>query len=423
MISDFEFPSFEVEIKSLKQRLANARLPGSHLKLENEWEDGVPVSALTSLLSYWKDTYDFDGFEKRIRRHPQFHTLVNGIDLHFVHKKSSDPNAIPILLIHGWPGSYLEFNEIVTQLSSSSDLQSFHVVVPSLPGYGFSSAPKERGFGCMEMAKTLHQLMIKLGYSKYIAQGGDWGSFISRAIAVSFPDSIIGIHLNMVVTLPPIVSFDTVKMLLAKLLGPKWVVSLGIMSRSDAAKLQNIESNLLHETGYQFIQATKPSTLGYSLSDSPIGLLSWIFEKFYTWGGSEKEKLVFTNEQILDHISLYWFTNCISSSIRLYKEHMGSVEVLTLGSAYCTVPTSCSIYPGDVAAVPMSLAQKGFNVVRWNEKNFGGHFAAMEDPEGLVDDIRKSVMWFKAGNKPKRSHLGWWFSSAVLVSVLLINYI
>jgi microsomal epoxide hydrolase len=347
----------EAVLTDLRERLAHTRWPDQLPGVE--WEYGTDLSYLQELCEYWRKEFDWREAERRLNAFEQFTTEVDGHNIHFVHAVSASREAVPLLLIHGWPGSVVEFLDVIAPLS-----ETFHVVVPSLPGYGFSGPTIERGVDARRIAAMLAELMARLGYERYVAQGGDWGARIVRGLAQLDAEHLLGIHLTMFTPQP-----SDEAMALAE---PGEAVR-----RHDAADL-----------GYQRIQATRPQSLAYGLADSPAGLAGWIVEKFRLWSdcGGEIERS-FTKDELLTNITLYWVTNTINSANRLYlEEGIGGV-----GQPYppVTVPSAFALFPAELARPPRAWVERELNLVQWTEQPRGGHFAAMEEPELFVDDVRR----------------------------------
>lgn len=361
-------------LDDLNVRLAHTRFPDQLNSAE--WDYGTELDYLQALCTYWRDKYDWRKHEAKLNAFDHFKTEIEGRALHFIHQRSEEENALPLIVTHGWPGSIVEFMKIIGPLTDPASHggnaeDAFHVVCPSIPGYGFSEAPREPGFDIARVAEVNAALMAELGYDRYGAQGGDWGSVATAWLGLKDPDHVCGLHLNMVLGKAP----DRKN----KVAG----LSDEELSRLEAARKFNRE-----ETGYSRIQGTKPQTLGYGLNDSPAGLAAWIVEKFRTWsdcGGDIESR--FTKDELLTNIMLYWANANIASSVRLYYE---TAKAGRSGppDSYVDTPTGCAIFPHELTRLPRSWAENSFNVTRWTEMPRGGHFAAMEEPELLVEDIR-----------------------------------
>jgi pimeloyl-ACP methyl ester carboxylesterase len=373
-IEPFKIEVPEVVLVDLRDRLARTRWP-DEVNDENE-SYGTSLSYLKELCAYWKDTYRWREQEAELNRFPQFLTEIGGLNIHFIHARSREPDALPLIITHGWPGSIVEFMKIIDPLTDpvghgGEARDAFHVVCPSLPGYGFSDAPGNPGMGPGEIAEIETELMARLGYSRYGAQGGDWGAVVSTFMGALDPEHCIGIHLNLVFADPP---------------GKEEDPTSGLTAR-EKAYLEENQKFQTEEMGYFHVQSTRPQSLGYALNDSPAGLAAWIVEKFRVWtdcSGHVENK--FTKDELLTNIMLYWVTGKITASMRLYFEaahgNMGAVGV-------SEVPVGGAIFPKDVVKTPRSWAEKQYNLVHWTEMPSGGHFAALEEPELLTRDIRK----------------------------------
>ena len=361
-------------LDDLRMRLARTRLPDQIPG--TDWDYGTNRAYLEELLSYWQDDFDWREQERSLNRFDHFKTSIDGLDIHFIHQRSPNPDAIPLIITHGWPGSFVEFREIIGPLTDPSahggdPLDAFHLVVPSLPGYGFSGKPADPGINPGRIADTLATLMERLGYTQYGAQGGDWGSIISRQLAAKYPERLIGLHLNFVTAGPPPGVEDP---------------EAGVPA-DELARVRERQAFFAGERGYSQIQGTKPQTLGYGLNDSPAGLAAWIVEKFRTWCDcSGDPETVFTKDELLTNITVYWVTQTITSSTRLYYEASHTPPSDPVG--YIEVPMAGAIFPAEVILTPRRWAEASYNVVRWTEMPRGGHFAAMEQPELLAEDIQ-----------------------------------
>ena len=367
-------------IDDLRRRLRSTRWP--ERETVDDWSQGVPLAFVRDLAAYWCDGYDFAAAEERMNAWPQFKTTIDDLDIHFVHARSPEPDAMPLVITHGWPGSVVEFYEVLGPLTDpvshgGEAADAFHVVSPSLPGYGFSDKPTTRGRGVPWIAQAWATLMNQLGYERFGAQGGDWGSAVACAVGEMYPDRVYGIHLNMP-TVP---------------LGP---LTPDATEREREA-FADFEWHTRWGTGYQHQQSTRPQTLGYGLVDSPVGQLAWIVEKFWAWTDCGGDPLnLFTREQLLDNVTIYWFTRSGASSGRLYWETAGPAAIAgpdavatMLGPV--TVPTGCSIFPREIRRPSRRWAETRFESIHWwNELDKGGHFAAFEQPALFVDEVRTS---------------------------------
>ncbi|MCX5737834.1 MAG: epoxide hydrolase [Proteobacteria bacterium] len=374
-IQPFVIEVSDATLADLRERLARTRFPD---QIEGaNWDYGTELSYLRELVAYWKDRFDWRAQERLLNSFPHSQTSLDDQRVHFIHARSPHENAFPLVVTHGWPGSVFEFHKILGPLTNPTQhggdaRDAFHVVCPSIPGYGFSEPPRTRGWDVQRMAEMNAKLMARLGYSRYGAQGGDWGSIISTQNAVVDPQHCAGIHLNMVVAMPPQGVANPME-------------GLNEVEMKAVGDLFSFQKD---ETGYQQIQGSKPQTLGYGLNDSPAGLAAWIVEKFRSWSdcGGDVEKR-FTKDEILTNVMIYWVTNSITSSTRLYYETMKSGRFGPAG-ARIELPTGCVIFPKEIYRAPRAWAEKAFNVQQWTVMPSGGHFAAMEEPKLLVDDMR-----------------------------------
>lgn len=377
-IVPFKIAVPQLAIDDLNDRLEHTRLPDQIAN--TSWEYGTDSAFLRRLLNYWRNDFNWREREAMLNEFDQFKTTVDGIGIHFIHQRSTNPNAIPLLLVHGWPGSFSEFYKIIGPLTDPEAYggtadDAFHVIVPSLPGFGFSDKTTEPGYNPERISHLLADLMTQLGYDRFGLQGGDWGAIINRYVAGNYPDRVIGLHSNFVLAGDP-----------------------GADNKEFSATPEEIEKQLVraeymrNETAYQQIQGTKPQTLGYALNDSPAGLAAWIVEKFHGWSdipqdasGNLLDK--FTLDELLTNISVYWFTETINSSMRIYFENRNLRAINPV--SYVSVPTGGAIFPAEIALTPRRWAERQYNIVHWTIMPRGGHFAAMEEPELLLQDIRE----------------------------------
>ncbi|MBJ8340219.1 epoxide hydrolase [Antrihabitans sp. YC3-6] len=374
-IRPFRVEIAEAAIQDLKARIANTRwpeqLPGA------EWERGVPVSYLKELAAYWGNEFDWRAAEERLNQHAQYLTEIDGQTIHFFHVRSPEPNATPLVLLHGWPGSVVEFLNVIGPLSDPrahglDPDQAFHLVIPSMAGFGFSTPLSDSGWGSMRNAKAFTQLMSMLGYEKYGVQGGDYGAFVAPDMGRVAPDRVIGVHVNAA-------TFGFIP------LGPVSDDDLADMTATERERIARLGHWTAEQDGYFKIQATRPQTVGYGLADSPTGQLAWIVEKFKEWTNSTKalpEDAV-SRDEILADVSVYWFTGTATSSANMYYEstHGGEWPVPS------NVPTGVAAFAEDVSI--RRYAEEGHNIVHWSDFEVGGHFAALETPDLLVGDIRE----------------------------------
>ncbi|MEL7285065.1 MAG: epoxide hydrolase [Pseudomonadota bacterium] len=370
-IHPFEL-SYSLEtIRDLKDRLRRTRLPETETVAD--WTQGVPKDYISKLAAYWLEDYDFAARAERMNRAPHFMTKIDGLDIHFVHQRSSYPNARALLITHGWPGSVLEFLDIIDPLTDplahgGASRDAFHVICPSLPGFGYSSKPTEPGWGPARIARTWDALMAVLGYDAYYAQGGDWGSRIARAIGEQNLGRCRGLHLNYLnIPIPKIAANSDLPE------DRRTIAELDVFQRTGM--------------GYAIQQSTRPQTLGYALTDSPVGQLAWIVEKFQAWSDCDGHpENAFSIDEMLDHVTLYWMTASAASSARLYWEraqsNTGDQETIDL-------PVGYSLFPKEITQTPKSWAESYFNnLVYFNTPERGGHFAASEQPDLFVKEVR-----------------------------------
>ena len=363
----------EATLKDLKARLANTRFP-SEIE-QSGWEYGTNLDYLKELVTYWRRTYDWRAQERKLNQLPQYRTTIDGIDIHFVHQRSSQPNAMPLVMIHGWPGSFFEFTKVIGPLteptqSGGNASDAFHIVALSLPGYGFSGKPRAGGYNTARIARIVAQLMARLGYTRYGAQGGDWGAAIVRQLGLVDREHLIGLHSNMCVANAPF--------------GPN--PNEGV-PEADLKRVQAAQARSANELGYFQIQSTRPMTVGYGLNDSPAGLAAWIVEKFRAWSDSDGNvEKKFSKADLLTNVLIYWVTESGPSSVRIYFETRvdpglpGRVEV----------PFACARFPREMfAIVPTKWIEAQYKLQQLTDMPRGGHFAALEEPQLLVDDVRK----------------------------------
>ena len=362
-------------LDDLQQRLANTRWPD---EIEDAgWDYGTNRAYLKQLAAYWQHDYDWRAQEAKLNEFPQFKAEVAGLDMHFLYVEGKGPNPIPLLLVHGWPDSFFRMTKIIGLLTDPASHggraeDAFTVIVPDLPGYGFSERPTEPGYDPKRMADVLAELMTEtLRYKKYVAHGGDWGSHVVEQLALHHADSLLGIHLTDVPSTHA-----------------KAADKLPDLSAAEKAFIVKNKAWQEKEAGYQKIQGTKPETLAYALNDSPVGLLGWIIEKFHAWSDNDGNvEQAFTKDDLLTNVMIYWVTQTIGSSVRLYYEAMHNPALAA--PTHTKVPTGFAIFPKDITPVPRELAERFFNVQRWEEMPRGGHFAALEAPGLLVRELRE----------------------------------
>ena len=368
-IHPFRIEADEEALDDLRRRLHSTRWPDP--EPVDDWSQGIPLAYVQEVCAYWADKYDWRAREARLNRFPQFKTEIDGCGVHFVHVRSRHENALPLVISHGWPGSIVEFHKVIGPLADptahggdASD--AFHVVCPSLPGYGFSDRPAQTGWGVERIADAWSVLMRRLGYERYVAQGGDWGAMVTTCIGIRDPEGCAAIHLNMPIALPD----------------PETMNDLSPAEQSALAGIQHYQQ---WDSGYSQQQSTRPQTLGYALVDSPAGQAAWILEKFWSWtdcNGHPENAL--GRDELLDNVMLYWLPGTGASSARLYWESFRSPPMDPV-----KVPVGCSIFPKEIFRTSKRWAEKRFGtLLHWNELPKGGHFAAFEQPETYVDEIR-----------------------------------
>ena len=368
-IEPFSIAVADEALADLWRRLAATRWPDAQTVADGS--QGLPLADAQALCAYWREGYDWRAREALLNRWPQFRTSIDGLGLHFVHVRSRHAEARPLVMTHGWPGSMVEFQQVIAPLTDptafgGSAADAFHLVCPTLPGFGFSDKPTHTGWGVERIADAWHALMLRLGYPQYFAQGGDWGASVSTQIGLRHAGSCLGIHLNMATVAPD-------------------KATLGDPTPHEQRALAAMQYYQDWDSGYSKQQSTRPQTLAYGLADSPSGQLAWIIEKFGAWmdcGG--RPETVASRDELLDNVMLYWLSNSAGSSARLYWESFNrrSGEPLTL-------PVGISSFPKDIFLTSQRWAAKRFkNLVYWNELDRGGHFAAFERPEAFVAELR-----------------------------------
>jgi len=370
-ITPFTLNIPEAQLDDLRRRLTCVRWPDA--ETVDGWGQGVPLARARALIDYWRDDYDWRRCEAMLNGFGQFRTEIDGLGIHFLHIRSKHADALPLLMTHGWPGSVIEFHKVIGPLTDPTAhggdaRDAFHLVIPSLPGYGFSDKPTRHGWKVDRIADAWIALMHKLGYTRYAAQGGDWGSVITTTIAQKKPAGLAGIHVNLIAVPPQPLSDPPTP------------------EEQDADAATTFYQRA--EMGYAAEQSTKPQTLGYGLADSPVGQAMWIYEKFHGWTdcGGDPDTL-FSRDEILDNIMLYWLTNSGASSARLYWESFASqMERLRAG---VDVPAGFSLFPKELVRPPRAWVEKAFStIIHWNTLERGGHFAAFEQPGLFASEVR-----------------------------------
>ena len=360
----------QVELDDLRDRLARTRWP--ERETVPDWSQGVPLSYVQDLCRYWAVDYDWRRAERALNAVGQFRAEIDGLGVHLLHAQSSHPGALPLLITHGWPGSVVEFLKVIGPLvdppaHGGDAADAFHVVCPSLPGYGFSDKPAEAGWGVRRIAEAWARLMAGLGYERYGAQGGDWGAIVTMRLAGIDPEHLAGIHLNM------------------PLVGREAITAAGEPTPAERAALAAYAEHRAWGTGYSKQQSTRPQTLGYGLVDSPAAQCAWIVEKFWAWSDCDGHpEHVLTRDELLDNVMLHWLPGTGASSARLYWESFGDRE-----DERIHVPAGCSIFPREIFPASRRWLEHRFTDLRhYHELERGGHFAAFERPEAFVDEVR-----------------------------------
>jgi epoxide hydrolase len=366
----FQITVSQEAIDDLHRRLDHARLPDRGTA--TGFEQGVPPDRLSALIDYWRNDYDWRRFEGEVNAIPHYRTAIDGLTFHFLHARSRHEDALPLILTHGWPGSFVQFLDIIGPLTDpeshgGSAADAFHVVVPSLPGYGFSDKPTEPGWRLPRIARAWDLLMSRLGYGHYAAQGGDFGAGVTTWMASQRPAGLAGIHLNFPALFNPPPLAD-------------------VVTPDEQEALDQLMHYGADEVGYQVIQRTRPQTIGYALADSAVGQAAWVYEKWATWSDtSSTPEASIGWDRILDNISLYWFTNSAASSGRLFAESATDFQTLELD-----VPVGVSIFPGEIYRPPRIWAERMYHDLAYFNSDIeqGGHFAAIEQPTRFVDELR-----------------------------------
>ena len=372
-INAFEINFSDVEIQNVKTKVAS--FPWHEMPKDGGWSFGTNIDYMKNLADYWTKEYDWKSQEARLNQFPNYKTKVDDLDIHFIIKKSSSPKAIPLILIHGWPGSIVEFLEIIDPLCEpekygNNNEVCFDIIAPSIPGFAFSGKP-ENPIGPRKIASIFNKLMTeKLGYKKYVAQGGDWGSAISTWLGFDHSKNCKGIHINML----PARHID----------GPK--------TEEEKSWDRQFSKDYVSQSGYFAIQSTKPQTLSYAMMDSPVGVAAWIIEKFYHWSDLEDRsiELTYQKDDLLTNIMIYILTKSFNTSSWIYygRAKEGG-RILSQDGRRVEVPTGCAVYPKEFLTwPPKSYVERLFNLVHWTEMNRGGHFAALEQPSSLIKDIQ-----------------------------------
>lgn len=383
-IREFTVDLVESALDDLRDRLRRTRYPDA--ETVPDWSQGVPLDYLRELTGYWANDYDMHRLADRLNAYPQFQAGVDELGVHLLHVRSPSPKARPLVMTHGWPGSVLEFDKVIGPLTDpvrhgAPEEDAFHLVMPSLPGYGFSAKPTRPGTGATRIATAWHGLMGALGYPEYYAQGGDWGAIVTAALGAAAPPGLLGIHLNMAV------------------LPPAAFAEVGEPTEAERGMLAGMRRHRRYGAGYAIMQATRPQTLGAALADSPAGQLAWIVEKFYAWtdcevdGRAHPENVV-SRDELLDNVTLYWLTNSAASSARLYWESYPDRPDRPV-----TVPSAYTQFPKEIYQVSERWLRTRYTDLRYfHTQQRGGHFAALERPAEFVTEVRAAVRAMSAGS-------------------------
>jgi pimeloyl-ACP methyl ester carboxylesterase len=375
-VHPFHARAADADLADLRARLAAARLPEAETVLgappgPRRWDQGVPLADLTDVVDYWRTGYDWRAFEDRLDRIGQFRTVIDGLRIHFLHRRSARADATPLLITHGWPGSVAEFTDVVEALADPGDAAApaFHVVVPSLPGFGYSDKPATTGWGTEKIAAAWVELMGRLGYDRFAAHGGDWGGNITTIIGGRFPERLLGVHTTLAEG-PPGLTMD----------------GLTAVEREWAEQTRHFWR---HRAAYAKQQATRPQTIGYALVDSPVGLLAWLLDKFAEWSDTEDSPFErIPRDRVLDNVTLYWLTRTGASAARIYHESHNSLDP----DLRVDVPSAITVYPRDFDRYPRPWARERFRrIVHWGTPEAGGHFPWLEVPDFYVDDLREGL--------------------------------
>jgi len=378
-VQAFVAQASDADLDDLRARLAAARLPEAETVYRTapdprRWGQGVPLDDLADVVDYWRTEYDWRSFEERLNRIDQFRTAIDDVNIHFLHRRSARAGATPLILTHGWPGSIVEFIDVVDELADpkDGDAPAFHVVVPSLPGFGYSDKPAATGWGVGKIAAAWVELMGRLGYHRFAAHGGDWGGVITAVLGGRFPAHVLGIHTTLAQA-PAGLTTDGLTAV-----ERRWTEETHEFWRDRAA--------------YAKQQATRPQTIGYSLVDSPVGLLAWILDKFAEWTDTEDSPFErISRDRVLDDVTLYWLTRTGASAARIYYESHGGVNSVD-PDLRVDVPSAISMYPRDIEKCPRPWAKERYRqIVRWSSPETGGHFPSLEVPEAFVKDVQEGL--------------------------------
>ena len=368
-VEPFNISASAAQLDDLKRRLNGARWPDK--EAPDDWTQGIPLSYTQEICRYWANEYDWPAREARLNAFSQFRTEVDGLGIHFVHVRSPEPGALPLIMTHGWPGSIVEFHKVIGPLTDpkthgGDSADAFHLICPSLPGFGFSDKPTAPGWGVEKIGTAWTRLMAILGYDRYVAQGGDWGSMVTTQVGLQDPEHCVAIHLTMA------------------LAGPDPDTMNDLTEREQSA-LEGMKYYQDWDSGYSKEQSTRPQTVGYALADSATGQAAWILEKMHAWTDCDGHpENVLTKDEMLDNVMFYWLPETAASSARLYWESFNSRSLDAVA-----IPTGISVFPKEIFRTSRRWAEKRYtNIIHFNELDRGGHFAAFEQPEIFVDEVR-----------------------------------
>ena len=368
----------QADLDDLRRRLDHVRWPDQAPGAP--WSFGIPLTETRAVVDHWRDAYDWRAREAAMNRWPQFITEAGGERVHLIHARSPHADATPLLLTHGWPGSFVEFLDVIGPLTDptahgGAAEDAFHVVVPSMPGYGFSGPTQTEGVDVARVGDILADVMTQLGYERFVAQGGDWGALVTRRLAEAHGDRLIGAHFNMLFSFPDADDADP----------------MAGVTEAELARFGAMAERMAGGTGYMAIQSTKPQTLAYGLTDSPVGLAAWILEKFHAWSDLDDGGMAATFgwDRLLDNVMVYWLTNTSGSAARLYAESArAGTSATDPWSGRVEAPTGHAVYPYELLQTPRAWAERRYPIVHWSEQDRGGHFAAFERPDAFVADLR-----------------------------------
>lgn len=368
VVTPFRIAVESSALDDLRARLTSTRFPDEIEGTGSRY--GFPTDYLRELCDYWRDKFDWRTVERTLNRYDQYSTTVDGQNIHVLHQRSPRADAIPLLMLHGWPGTVFEWHKVIGPLvDPGPDAPAFHVICPSLPGFAWSGPTRSPGWDVRRMARAFVTVMERLGYRRFGVHGTDWGSMIGTELALADPARVVGLHLNLVLVRPPAADAP--------------------ITEAERRTMREEEAWLAEEMGYDLIQSTKPQTLGHALNDSPAGLAAWIVEKYRNWSdcGGDVERR-FTKDELLATVATYWLTGTITSSMRLYREYSTMQPRYGYDGLRVEVPTACAMFPAEIYHPPRSWVNARYDVRRWTPMSTGGHFPALEEPKLLVDDVR-----------------------------------